>query len=227
MIQENLEKLKRDIEAICRKAGRKSGEIQLVLVTKTVAGDRILEVYQAGARDFGENRVQELLEKKPGLPGDIRWHFQGHLQTNKVKELVGQTVLIHSLDSVHLAKEIEKVAGRLNQMVEVLIEVNTSGEASKFGFKPQELEDAVGEMTRFAHLKIKGLMTISPLTQDEFQIRASFTALRDIQKKMKMCYPDLDWHELSMGMSDDYRIAIEEGATILRIGRAVFGERQR
>ncbi|MBI4972167.1 MAG: YggS family pyridoxal phosphate-dependent enzyme [Candidatus Omnitrophica bacterium] len=226
MVSSNIKKVRAEIESARAASGRKASPIRLVLVTKTVDENRVREAYDAGEREFGENRVQELIQKKQQFPPDVRWHLVGHLQTNKVKEVVGQVVLIHSVDSVHLAKEIEKVSAKLNVVADVLIQVNTSGEASKFGLKPEELEDAVGEMTRFAHLKIHGLMTIGPLTDDVKKIRASFTLLRELQKKMKTHYPDLDWSELSMGMSDDYRIAIDEGATILRLGRIVFGERK-
>ncbi len=225
-IENNIKRLKQEIESVAVKSGRQRDSVRLVLVTKTVSQERLFEAYEAGERNFGENRVQEILAKKPLLPQNIRWHFIGHLQTNKVKEIIGQAVLIQSLDSVHLAKELEKASGKLNLITEVLLQVNTSGEAAKFGFKPEELEDAVGEMTRFSHLKIRGLMTIGPLTDDDKKIRESFVLLRNLRKKMKASYPDLDWSELSMGMSEDYRIAIEEGATILRIGRAVFGERK-
>ena len=216
MIRENIEKIRKVI----------GGRARLILISKTVDEPRIREAYEAGIRDFGENKVQELMQKKPNLPSDIRWHFVGHLQTNKVKEVVGQAVLIHSVDSIHLAKEIEKASAKLNLITDILIQVNTSGEVSKFGLKPDGLEDVVGEMTRFAHLRIKGLMTIGPLSRDETKIRASFKMLRDLQKKMKIHYPDLDWSELSMGMSEDYPAAIEEGSTMIRVGRAVFGERK-
>lgn len=225
MIRDHLKNIELEIERLKRACGRGGENVRLVLVTKNVPPDRIREAYEAGHLDFGENRVKELLEKKPQFPDDVRWHFVGHLQTNKVKDVVGKAVLIHSVDSVHLAKELEKVSGKSNQMTEVLLEVNTSGEASKFGFKIDELEDSVAELTRFSHLRIKGLMTVGPLTKDESKIRASFRLLRTVQEKLKALYPDLDWQELSMGMSDDYPIAIQEGATLLRIGRAVFGER--
>lgn len=216
MIRGNIEKIRKAVGSRAR----------LVLISKTVDEDRIREAYEAGIRDFGENKVQELLQKKPNLPADIQWHFVGHLQTNKVKEVISNAVLIHSVDSIYLAKEIEKVSAKLNRITDILIQVNTSGEASKFGLKPEELEDAVGEMTRFSHLRINGLMTIGPNSKDEKKIRASFKLLRDLQKKMKTYYPDLNWSELSMGMSDDYPAAIEEGSTIIRLGRAVFGDRK-
>ena len=220
MIREKIEALKMEVEGLGR------SPVRIVFVTKNMAVAVLREAYDAGARDFGENRVQELLEKKPQLPGDIRWHFLGHLQTNKVKEVVGQAVLIHSLDSIHLAKELEKVSAKRNEVTPVLVQVNTSGEVTKFGFKPEEVEDQVAEMTRFSHLKIEGLMTIGPFTPEESPIRKCFKDLKRIQQKLKLLYPDLSWHELSMGMSDDYRIALQEGSTILRIGRAIFGERK-
>jgi len=226
VIREKIKTLLGEIEALEKSSARDNTKICLVIVTKNVTEERILEAYEAGVRDFGENRVQELLQKKPNLPKDIRWHFIGHLQSNKVKDLAGQVVLIHSLDSVHLAKELEKVSGKMNIITEVLIQVNTSREFTKHGFKLDEIEDVVGEMTRFAHLRIRGLMTIGPLTDRTEEIRNSFILLRNLQKKMRASYPDLDWSELSMGMSDDFPLAIQEGSTILRVGRAVFGERK-
>ncbi len=227
MISENIERVKEKINESARKAGRSPDEVKLILVSKTVSVDKVQEAYEAGAKQFGENKVQELIKKKPLLPQDIQWHFIGHLQTNKVKDIAGQAVLIHSLDSMHLAKEIEKNSGKRNIISEVLFEVNISGEQSKFGFKPEELEDKVGEITRFAHIKSKGLMTIGPQTEDLGLIRSSFRKLTTLRDRMKQIYPDLCWDEISMGMSDDYPIAVEEGATMLRIGRAVFGEREK
>lgn len=202
-----------------------------MLVTKNVPVERIREVLEAGPRDFGENRVQELLQKKPQLPGDLRWHFVGHLQTNKVKSLLGEIVLLHSLDRIALAEEIEKQAERRDREVAVLIQVNTSGEITKSGFAPEQAEGAVEAISRLKRIRICGLMTIGPFTEDEQVIRRSFERLRNLRDALKKQFPALiagtggEPFHLSMGMSSDFEIAIEEGATIVRIGTAVFGER--
>ncbi|MBI4398989.1 MAG: YggS family pyridoxal phosphate-dependent enzyme [Candidatus Omnitrophica bacterium] len=222
-LRENIQKLRKEISSVAVTSGRNPDEIRFILVSKTVSTDTIKEAYDVGERNFGENRVQEFLAKKDDLPKDIRWHFIGHLQTNKVKEIIGCTALIHSVDSLHLAKEIEKVSGKLNRITEILLQVNISHEPEKFGFKEEALEDAVSEITRFGHIKIRGLMGMGPLGSDEKKIRDSFISLRKLREKMQFSFPDLDWSELSMGMSGDYPIAVEEGATMLRIGRRVFG----
>ena len=182
----------------------------------------IWDAYRLGCRDFGENRVQEWLEKKNKLPDDIRWHMIGHLQTNKVKDCAGEAALIHSVDSVKLAQAIEKAAAAKNQIVDCLVQVNTSGEASKFGVAPGEAEKLVEAV--FPHLKLKGLMTIGPLTDDATKTRASFRLLKELFEKIKKVSKP-DFTILSMGMSSDFEIAIEEGANLIRIGTAVFGAR--
>lgn len=197
----------------------------LVLVTKKVPEDRIQEAFHAGARDFGENRVQELLQKKPRLGPGIRWHFVGHLQTNKVKSLVGETALVHSLDRMELASEIQKQAGKKGVMVPTLIQVNTTGEAAKSGFSPEKVEEAVGIIRQFPGIQIHGLMTIGPREGGERRIRESFQSLRLLRDRLRKNFPAGEMKELSMGMSSDFEMAIEEGATIVRIGTAVFGEK--
>lgn len=198
-----------------------------MLVTKTVPIERIREAFELGERDFGENRVQELVQKKPELGPEIRWHFQGHLQTNKVKSLVGEVALLHSLDRLALAEEIQKQAEKRNAVVEALIQVNVTGEATKSGFHPDEVEEAVGKIARFSQIKLRGLMTIGPLNGDERSIRAGFEKLRILRDRLNRNFPQGGKiHELSMGMSSDFEAAIEEGATLVRIGTAVFGERK-
>lgn len=208
-----------------------------MLVTKTVSVERIREAFEAGHRDFGENRVQELLEKKPQLPAEIRWHFIGHLQTNKVKSLLngsgGASFLVHSLDRIPLAEEIEKQAEKKGIEVDALLEVNTSGEATKSGFSPEEFPAALEKIKALNRIRVRGLMTIAPLTEEEQKIRSSFRTLRELRDRL---FPNSSAGrrigegeaplELSMGMSSDFEIAIEEGATIVRIGSAVFGERE-
>jgi len=200
-------------------------------VTKNVAIDRIQKAFEAGIRDFGENRVQELLEKKPHLPSDIRWHFVGHLQTNKVKSLLGEAALIHSLDRISLAEEIERQAEKKNLKVDALVQVNTSGETTKSGFSPEEVGPALENLKRFDRIRLRGLMTIGPFTEDANLIRQSFRTLRGLRDSLRNHFADLrvgavgEPPILSMGMSSDFELAIEEGATIVRIGTALFGKR--
>ncbi len=200
----------------------------LVLVTKDVPSEKIQEAFEAGARDFGENRVQELFEKKSQLSSEIRWHFVGRLQTNKVKSLLGEVVLLHSLDRMGLAHELEKQAEKRNRTVEALLQVNTTGEATKAGFPPEALDQAMEDLRRFSRIRISGLMTIGPPPASflEEQIRLCFRQLRTFRDQLRKKFPDLNLPQLSMGMSQDFEIAVEEGSTIVRIGTAVFGERK-
>lgn len=215
-----------------------------MLVTKTVPVPQIQEAFDAGMRDFGESRVQEFLGKKSALSPEIHWHFVGHLQTNKVKTLLeivgagfprpsGQAgavtapLLLHSLDRLPLAGEIQKQAEKRKVTVEALIQVNTTAEAAKSGFSPEEVEEAVRQLSEFSKIKLRGLMTIGPTAGDEQSIRSSFRKLRELRDRLNRdSSAGGRIHELSMGMSSDFEIAIEEGATILRIGTAVFGERK-
>ena len=176
------------------------------------------EAFEAGARDFGENRVQELRGKKPGLSPEIRWHFVGHLQTNKVKFILGEVTLLHSLDRMELAREIEKQAEKRDLAIDALLQVNTTGEPTKSGCAPEEVEETLEKMSGLSRIRIRGLMTIGPLSQDERLIRKSFEVLRKLRDRTTL-------QELSMGMSSDFEIAVEEGSTLVRIGTAVFGER--
>jgi len=205
-------------------------------VTKNVPPEKIEEAFRAGERNFAENRVQEFLGKKSRLPSEIRWHFVGHLQTNKVKALLGEVVLLHSLDRIELACEIQKQAERRNLRVDTLLQVNTTAEARKSGFAPEKMEEALREIQGFSRIQIRGLMTLGPTPPpdepqgvrppNESEIRTSFRNLRFLRNTLKERFPDADLRHLSMGMSADFEIAVEEGATVLRIGSAVFGERQ-
>ncbi len=227
MIERALAVVTKRIHQACALVGRDPKEIELVLVTKSVDPARVKQAYDLGARNFGENRVQELLTKKEELPKDIRWHFIGSLQSNKIKPLIGHVALIHSLDRIELARELEKQAAKQNLTADVLIQVNTSHEETKHGFEPEAVEDAAHKMSQFKHLKARGLMTIGPLTADSQRTRESFRLLRTLQVRLKQNFPQGDWHYLSMGMSSDFEIAIAEGANLLRIGTAVFGARPR
>jgi pyridoxal phosphate enzyme (YggS family) len=222
-IAASVQNLKRSIHDAAVKTGRDPEGVRLVLVTKTVEPALILEAYQAGERDFGENRVQEWLEKKDLLPSDIRWHLIGHLQTNKVKHVIGRVSLIHSLDRLELADAIEKQA-KAKGIAEVpcLVQMNMSGEESKFGLDPGAVEDFMKQMSSRTSVKILGLMSIGPLTEDHARIRECFRKTRELLEDLKRKFPPYGWDVLSMGMSADYRIAIEEGANMLRIGSLVF-----
>ena len=224
---ENLKKVEENIAAACRKAGRDRSEVTLIAVSKTKPVDMLQTVYDQNIREFGENKVQEMCEKMEVLPKDIHWHMIGHLQTNKVKYIVGKTALIHSVDSLHLAKEIEKQATKNNVIVPILIEVNIAEEKSKFGIHKEETIALVREIAQMEHVHIRGLMTIAPYVENPEDNRPYFRAIRQLSVDIKQENIDnVDMDVLSMGMTGDYRVAIEEGATIVRVGTGIFGERQ-
>ncbi len=208
------------------RAGRRADEIKIILVTKTIDEERIKAAWQAGAREFGENRVQELLAKKKNLSSEFRWHLIGHLQTNKVRQILGETVLILSLDRTELAVEIDSQARKLKiPKVPCLIQVNMAGEITKSGFKLDEVENFVKDFPLDSPVEIKGLMVIGPHTDKEPEIRKVFRKTRELRDNLKKRFSSRNWEILSMGMSGDYPIAIEEGATMIRVGTAVFGDR--
>jgi len=227
MVSENILKIKQKIWEVCQKVGRNPDEITIVAVTKTVPVEKIKEAINAGIYDIGENRVQELLEKRNSLE-NVRWHFVGHLQTNKVKYIVNFIHLIHSVDSLKLALEIDKRAEKINRPVDVLIEVNTSGEKTKYGVKPEETIEIVKQISencKFVH--IKGLMTLAAYSPDPENARPMFKMLKNLSDEIaKLNLKNVEMKHLSMGMSNDYWIAFEEGATIVRIGTAIFGPRK-
>ena len=224
MIRANLAAVRERIKEAAKRSGRNPEAIELVLVSKNVSVERMMEAYAAGERKFGENRVQELLDKKNFLPKDIEWHFIGHLQTNKVKSVLPDVSLIHSVDSFRLAEEVNAKAALLKKKVPVLVQVNTSGEQTKFGAAPAELPEILKAVSGFEYLDLRGLMTIGPLTENEQLMRNSFHELASLSKEWsEKGFPGL--LKLSMGMSHDFELAIEEGADIVRIGTAVFGER--
>ncbi len=226
-IRVRLQQLRDSVSGICRRTGRSPEEIRIVLVTKTVAAERVREAWEAGGRDFGENRVQELLQKKPVLPAEICWHMIGHLQTNKVKQVLGEVVLIHSLDRRELALEIQKQAEKKKiDEVACLIQVNSSKETTKSGFDLEEVEPFVAETEACPRIRIRGLMTIGPLTEDARLTREAFRKTRELREHLKKRFPEKDWGILSMGMSGDYEIAVEEGANLLRLGTVIFGSRK-
>ncbi|MBR3245564.1 MAG: YggS family pyridoxal phosphate-dependent enzyme [Lachnospiraceae bacterium] len=226
MSKESYAEVKQRIAAACRKCGRREEEITLIAVSKTKPVSEIMEVYDAGQRVFGENRVQEMCEKIPAMPEDIQWHLIGHLQQNKVKYLMPRTAMIHSVDSVRLAQTISKEAVKHGIVMPVLAEVNAAEEESKFGVTLQELEGFLKEISTLPGICVKGLMTVAPFVDDPEENRPVFRALRQISvdinnKNINNIYLS----ELSMGMTNDFEVAIEEGATMIRIGTAIFGSR--
>lgn len=223
LIQENLEHVKERIKKSAERSGRKAEEIVLVAVTKNVSAALIQEAFLAGQKIFAENRVQELLIKKPQLPSELKWHFVGHLQSNKVKKIVGQVEFIQSVDSIHLAAEINRRAQEKDLKVQVLLEYKVSPEVTKFGFTREGIEAAIEKMSEFKSIIVKGLMTIAPLLSVK-ERRPYFEKARSLWEKLREEKPD--WFEyLSMGMSDDFEVAIEEGSNMVRIGRAIFERR--
>lgn len=218
--------LEESIRETALHAGRDPKDVRMILVSKTVPEEKILEAFEAGIRDFGESRVQELIEKKRKMPSGLKWHMIGHLQTNKVRQAAGEAELIHSLDCLELAREIDRQAALKGiEKVPCLIQVNSSGEKTKFGLPPSEAADFSEQMKHF-RIRLRGLMTIGPLSEDESEIRRAFQRTSDLFKRLAEKFPSGEWNILSMGMSSDYKIAIEEGSTLLRIGSAVFGERK-
>ena len=226
MVQEQLEEVRQNIRNACERSGRKVEDVTLIAVSKTKPVPMLQEAYDAGARDFGENKVQEMLEKEPQLPSDIRWHMIGHLQKNKVRQVIDKTVLIHSVDTVGLAEQIEKEAVKRDLDVSILLEVNVAGEESKFGFAPEEVEEAAREIAKYPHVHIQGLMTIAPFVENSEENRGVFKKLYELYVDMKRKNIDnVTMNVLSMGMTGDYQTAIEEGATMVRVGTGIFGTR--
>ena len=226
MIEENLQYVQETIRRTEEEAGRKPGEVTLIAVSKTKPVSMIEEAYACGCRDFGENKVQELMDKYELLPKDIRWHMIGHLQRNKVKYIVDKVFLIHSVDSLKLAEEISKEAVKKNVEVSILIEVNVANEDTKFGTTCEEVLPLVREIAKLPNILIKGLMTIAPYVEDEEQNRRYFQKLKKISVDiMKENVDNVYMETLSMGMTGDYRTAVSEGATYVRVGIGIFGQR--
>lgn len=226
MIRENLKNVQNNIDEACKRCGRSETDVTLISVSKTKPIEMLQEAYDAGARDFGENKVQELVEKIENMPKDIRWHMIGHLQRNKVKQIVGKVFLIHSVDSLRLAEEISKEAVAKNVTVQILIEVNVAEEESKFGVSVSECIPLIQEIACLPGLKIMGLMTIAPFCENAETNRQFFRKLK--QLSVDIAEKNIDnvcMKFLSMGMTGDYEIAVEEGATFVRVGTGIFGER--
>ena len=225
-IQEHIKEVERKIEEACARGNRNREDITLIAVSKTKPLEDLIEAYEAGCRDFGENKVQEILEKAPKMPPDARFHMIGHLQKNKVRQVIDKAVLIHSVDTVGLAEQIEKEAVKRDLDVSILLEVNVAGEESKFGFAPEEVEEAAREIAKYPHVHIQGLMTIAPFVENSEENRGVFKKLYELYVDMKRKNIDnVTMNVLSMGMTGDYQTAIEEGATMVRVGTGIFGTR--
>ena len=226
MIQENIKLVEENIKKACEKVGRDVNEVTLIAVSKTKPYTAIEEALPTGVKDYGENKVQELCDKYEILPKDIKWHMIGHLQRNKVKYLVGKASLIHSVDSIRLAEQIEKEYAKADEIANILIEVNMAQEESKFGITSEETEQLVSEIAKFPHIRIKGLMTIAPYTDNPESNRVYFRNMKklsvDIENKN---IDNVSMSVLSMGMTGDYQVAVEEGTTLVRVGTGIFGER--
>ncbi len=226
MVKENLAKTEERIKAACERSGRRPDSVTLIAVSKTKPVRLIEEAYEYGIREFGENKAQEMKEKYDVLPKNISWHFIGHLQTNKIKYVVGRACLIHSIDSLHLAEEIDAYCEKKGLDVDVLIEVNVAKETTKSGINLEETEELVKSISRLSHVHIKGLMTIAPFVENAENNRMIFRALKDLSVDISRKNIDnVSMDILSMGMTNDYEVAIEEGATHVRVGTAIFGER--
>lgn len=226
-IRENLDVVEACMKNACAACGRAADEVKLIAVSKTKPVPALEEAYAYGCRDFGENKVQELVDKYERMPKDIRWHMIGHLQRNKVKYIVDKVFLIHSVDSLRLAQEIEKEAAKKNVTVNILVEVNVAEEESKFGTTAQEAVSLVEQIARLPHVRVRGLMTIAPYVEDSEQNRRYFAKLKQIY--VDIIHKNIDnvfMEELSMGMTGDYEVAITEGATYVRVGTGIFGERE-
>jgi len=224
-ISENLEQVRKNIKAAAEEAGRNPEDITLIAVTKTYGTDVMNEAIDLGACDIGENRVQEVMEKFENVK-PVRWHLIGHLQKNKVKYIIDKVELIHSVDSVELAEEIDKRAKKIDKVQRILLEVNVSGEESKFGIKPKDCEDICRKISLLENVKIEGLMTVAPFVSDEKILEDVFCGLRRLSEEIKEKNIDnVSMDELSMGMTNDFPLAIVNGATMVRVGTGIFGKR--
>ena len=228
MIPENIERIRQRIALACNRAGRNPSEITVVAVSKTFSGAMIREAVRAGLHDIGENYVQEMLGKKEELAGeDIRWHFIGHLQSNKVKYIVEWVHLTHALDNGSVARELDKRAEKAGRILDLLVEVNTTGESSKFGVQPERAIQFVRDLAAYRNIRIAGLMTIGPFLPDPEASRPMFRQLRLLKDQIAaLGQSNVSATHLSMGMTGDFEVAIEEGATLVRIGTAIFGSRK-
>ena len=226
MLKSNYEAVKKNIKAACERSGRDKSEVCLIAVSKTKPQEDIMQIYECGEHQFGENYVQEMVDKVDDLPKDITWHMIGHLQRNKVKYVVGRASMIHSVDSLRLAEAVNQEAVKKGIVADILIEVNVAQEESKFGLKTEEVLPFIEKIANFEHIKVCGLMTIAPFVDNPEENRQIFANLHKLsvdinEKNIDNVYVNI----LSMGMTNDYEVAIEEGATMVRVGTGIFGAR--
>ena len=226
MLKDNFDKVNANIQAACDRAGRNREDVTLIAVSKTKPIQMLQEAYYFGVRVFGENKVQEIVDKYEALPKDISWHMIGHLQRNKVKYIIDKVDMIHSVDSLRLAETIEKEAAKKDLIIKILIEVNVAKEESKFGVMPEKVEELVSQVSQLPHIRICGLMTIAPFVENPEENRIYFNRLRNIAVDIERKKSDnVIMSILSMGMTNDYEVAIEEGSTMVRVGTGLFGAR--
>lgn len=226
MIVENINEVQEKINAACERAGRNPSEVTLIAVSKTKPISSIEEALQSSVRDFGENKVQEMCDKYEVLQKDIKWHLIGHLQRNKVKYIVNKVFLIHSVDSVRLAEQIELEFSKKDSVADILIQVNMANEDTKFGITADEAEEVIRTVSQFPHIHIKGLMTIAPYVCNPEDNRVYFKKMKELSVDIKAKNIDnVSMDVLSMGMTGDYEVAVEEGATLVRVGTGIFGQR--
>ncbi|MCT4621362.1 MAG: YggS family pyridoxal phosphate-dependent enzyme [Marinisporobacter sp.] len=224
-IEKNIKELRKEIDEICSEIGRNPEEIQLIAVTKTVDHERINEAIGAGAKDIGENKVQEIMEKYD-VVSNVNWHMIGHLQTNKVKYIIDKVKLIHSVDRMSLAEEINKRAKQHGKIMDVLVQVNVANEETKFGLASNEVFEFFEKIQALEYIRVKGLMTIAPYEENPEAVRKYFKMLKELFEEIKTKqFPRVEMKYLSMGMTNDFKVAIEEGANIIRVGTGIFGRR--
>ena len=225
-IAENLERVRSQIADAARKSGRSPDEIELVAISKKHDADKVRAAHDAGQTLFGESRVQEARAKISELPSSLRWHFVGHLQKNKIRHALPLFELFHGIDSLDLARDLNRVAEEEGMHPRILLEVNVAGEGSKFGFNPETVRQEMEPLLSLGRLSIEGLMTIPPLAKEAENSRRHFVRLRELRDQLQQEFA-VQLPQLSMGMTNDYAVAIEEGATLVRVGTAIFGERSR
>ena len=226
MIVENIKQVEENIKQACEKVGRNPEEVTLIAVSKTKPYTAIEEALPSGILDYGENKVQEIMEKYEPMGPGVHWHLIGHLQTNKVKYIIDKVDMIHSVESLRLAEEINKRAAAKDLVMDILVEVNMADEESKFGVKPEEVEAFLHDLSQLPNIRVRGLMTVAPFVENPEENRVYFRKMRELLVDMNGKKIDnINMDMLSMGMTGDYEVAIEEGATIVRVGTGIFGER--
>ncbi|HSJ54346.1 MAG TPA: YggS family pyridoxal phosphate-dependent enzyme [Anaerolineae bacterium] len=231
-LAENLQSVQERVATAARRAGRDPAQVTLVAVTKNQPREAIAAAFDLGLRHFGENRVEEAESKIPGLPGGITWHMIGHVQSRKARQVVPLFQVVHSVDSARLAARLDRLCVEEGERLPILLQVNVSGEESTYGLAAErwaedcdqrrELLAVVAEIVALPGLQVLGLMTMAPIVADPEQVRPVFASLRHLRDELAGIYPEAGWHHLSMGMSDDFEVAVEEGATLVRVGRAIF-----